>query len=302
MNHFKSISEFHQFLGLPAPLHPLISVIDVAQVPAQEGYQPANMSFGFYCIAVKRMHNFKMKYGQHAFDFNGGIMSFMAPNQVMNIAIDNDEEKAEKSGWIIYVHPDFIWNTALAKLINQYDFFDYSLYEGLFLSDKEEAMINSIIANINQEYHANIDKFSKRIIISHLEALLNYADRFYNRQFITREKANYEVLERMDKVLSAYFEQQQCSTHGLPTVAYLAEALNLSPKYLSTMLKMLTGQNAQQHIHEKLITIAKERLSTTDLSVSEIAYGLGFEHLQSFSKLFKAKTSLSPLQFRMSFN
>jgi AraC-like DNA-binding protein len=301
MMHFKTIAEFHHFVGLPAPLHPLISVVNVAAVPHQDDEKPMSMAMEFYSISVKRMVNYKVQYGQRAFDFNDGIMSFISPNQVFNIGIDDKGKKIEKSGWVIYIHPDFIWNTALAKTIRQYDFWDYSLNEALFLSEKEEATIGSIIQSIFEEYQANIDRFSKRILISYIEALLNYADRFYNRQFITREKSNHQILERVETFLGEYFSSDLLSK-GLPTVAFIAEAMNLTPKYLSSLLKTLTGQNTQQHIHDKLIEKAKEKLSATELSVSEIAYGLGFEHLPSFSKLFKAKTGKSPVEFRMSFN
>ncbi|MBL4678101.1 MAG: AraC family transcriptional regulator [Mucilaginibacter sp.] len=302
MRHFKTISEFHHFVGLPAPLHPLISIVDVANVPHSATFEPMPMVMEFYSIAVKRMVNFKVQYGQRPFDFNDGIMSFISPSQVLNIAVDDNGKKLEKSGWVIYIHPDFIWNTALAKTIRKYDFWDYSLNEALFLSGKEEATINSIIKSIFEEYQTNIDRFSKSIIISHIETLLNYADRYYHRQFITRQKSNYQVLERLETLLNNYFDSDDLLSKGLPNVAYLADAMNLSPKYLSSLLKVLTGQNTQQHIHEKLIGKAKEKLSTTDLSVSEIAYALGFGHLPSFSKFFKAKTSQSPLAFRASFN
>ncbi len=302
MRHFKTISEFHEFRNLPKPQHPLITVIDVGTVPHLDNDEPINLILDFYAISVKRMRNVKVKYGQHPFDFNEGIMSFMSPNQVFSIAVDNKDEEVEKSGWVIYIHPDFIWNTTLAKTIKHYDFWDYSLNEALFLSEKEEVIIAAIIQNIRQEYHSNIDKFSKSIIISHIEALLNYADRYYHRQFITREKANHNILERLEKLLTDHFNSDDLISKGLPTVGYLAQSLNISPKYLSSMLKVLTGQNTQQHIHEKLIEKAKEKLSTTDLSISEIAYELGFEHLQSFSKLFKIKTKQSPLEFRASFN
>ena len=247
------------------------------------------------------MNNVKATYGQQPFDFNDGIMSFMSPNQVFSIAVDDKAEEVKKSGWVIYIHPDFLWNTSLAKKVKGYDFWDYSLNESLFLSAKEEATINNIIQNILHEYNSNIDKFSKQIIISQIESLLTYADRFYHRQFITREKANHQILERLESLLADYFENDDVMRSGLPTVRYVAEHLRLSPKYLSSLLKVLTGQNTQQHIHEKLIEKAKEKLSTTSLTVSEIAYELGFEHLQSFSKLFKTKTALSPLEFRSSF-
>ena len=248
------------------------------------------------------MSNVIIKYGQQPFDFNEGIMSFMAPNQVFAISHDNKDEEIKQSGWVIYIHPDFLWNTSLAKTIKQYDFWDYSLHEALFLSEKEEAVINNIIQNIQQEYNSNIDKFSKQIIISQIESLLTYADRFYHRQFITREKANHQILDQLEKLVSDYFNSDDLINRGLPSVQYIAEQLHLSPKYLSSLLKLLTGQNTQQYIHEKLIEKAKEKLSTTHLSVSEIAYELGFEHLQSFSKLFKARTNLSPIEFKQSFN
>jgi len=301
MKHFKSITEFHQFRELPKPQHPLISVVDVETVKHFQEDEPTNLVFDFYCIAVKRVSNLKVKYGQQPFDFNEGIMSMVAPNQVISLALQKDEE-IKQSGWIIYIHPDFLWNTPLAKTIKQYEFWDYSVNEALFLSEKEEATINNIILNIQQEYYSNIDKFSKQIIISQIESLLNYAERFYNRQFITREKAHHQILDRLEKLISEYFNSDDLIKRGLPTVRYVAEQLNVSPKYLSSLLRVLTGQNTQQHIHDKLIEKAKEKLSTTNLSVSEIAYELGFEHLQSFSKLFKTKTKLSPIEFRQSFN
>jgi AraC-like DNA-binding protein len=301
MRRFTTISEFHEFVQLPKPQHPLLSVVDVGTVPHRYGEEPTVMVFDFYCISIKRMRNIHMKYGQHSFDFNEGIMSFMAPNQVFSMAAIGQGEDVEKSGWVVYLHPDFLWNTPLAKTIQQYDFWDYSLREGLFLSAKEEAAILHIIAAIQQEYNATIDRFSKQIIVSQVESLLHYADRFYNRQFITREKANHEVLERLETLLQAYFNQDNLAERGLPSVHYVAECLQLSPKYLSNLLRVVTGQNTQQHIHTWLIAKAKEKLSTTTLTVSEIAYELGFEHVPSFSKLFKAKTALSPGEFRASF-
>lgn len=301
MKHIKTISEFHQYLNLPAPQHPLISVIDVATAPHVDSEEPMNLVLDFYSIAVKRMSNVKVKYGQQPFDFNEGIMSFMSPNQIFSMSVDNKNEKTKKSGWAIYIHPDFMWNTPLAKTIKRYDFWDYSLHESLFLSEKEEASINNIIQNILQEYRSNIDRFSKQIIISQIESLLTYADRFYNRQFVTREKAAHEILERLEALLHNYFNSNNLMNKGLPTVEYIAGELHFSPKYLSSLLRTLTGQNTQQHIHDKLIEKAKEKLSTTSQTVSEIAYDLGFEHLQSFSKLFKIKTKVSPLEFRHSF-
>ncbi|WP_439698909.1 helix-turn-helix domain-containing protein [Mucilaginibacter sp. AW1-7] len=302
MRHFKTISEFHDFRHLPGPNHPLFSVIDLSTPMRLHNDEPMPMSKDFYGIGIKRMSNVKATYGQQPFDFNNGLMTFMAPNQIFSVGLDNKLLEAKRSGWMICIHPDFLWNSPLALNIKKYDFWHYSINEALFLSAKEEGVINNIIQNILQEYHGNMDKFSKQIIISQIESLLTYADRFYNRQFITRDKINHQILERLEKVLINYVNSELLPEKGLPTVQYIADELHLSPKYLSTLLRAVTGLNTQQHIHEKLLEKAKEKLSTTNLSVSEISYQLGFEHPQSFNKLFKTKTNLSPLQFRATFN
>jgi AraC family transcriptional activator of pobA len=296
----RTISEFHQLRGLPKAEHPLISVVelDAKRQPVEKAMD--SFILDFYSISIKRALNIRYKYGQQEYDFDDGVMFFMAPNQVFGI--DVGEGPTKPSGWILLIHPDFLWNTPLAKSIKKYEYFDYSVNEALFLSEKEEATVNGIIQNIQHEYRSNIDKFSQDIIISQIETLLNYAERFYHRQFITRKKANHQVLDRLEKLLTDYFNSEDLVRKGLPTVQYISEALNISPNYLRGLLKVLTGQSTQQHIHEKLIEKAKEKLSTTDLSVSEIAYELGFEHPQSFSKLFRNKTNLSPLAFRQSFN
>lgn len=203
---------------------------------------------------------------------------------------------------MIFFHPDFLWNTPLAKTIKQYDYFGYAANEALHLSDKEELVITSIAKNIEQEYHANIDRFSQPVIIAQLELLLTYADRFYQRQFITRKALSHEILNRLEDLLNTCFESGALTKQGLPAVSIIADALHISPNYLSGLLRSLAGQSTQQLLHDKLIALAKEKLSTTNLSVGEIAYELGFEHLSSFSKLFKTKTNLSPLEFRQSFN
>ncbi|HXS57856.1 MAG TPA: helix-turn-helix domain-containing protein [Hanamia sp.] len=300
--HIKSITEFHRVNYLPPPAHPLISVVDYAEVAAAKSTNEAQAIFGdYYSISVKRGLSGKMRYGQQEYDFDEGVMYFLAPGQVLQTTpAPHGDEKP--SGWILLIHPDFIWNTSLAKTIRQYEYFDYSVNEALFLSEKEEGTLNNIIQNIKDEYHSNIDKFSQGIIIAQIETLLNYAERFYQRQFITRKKANHQVLDRLEALLTDYFNHNDLVSKGIPGVHDVANELNVSPNYLSGLLKVLTGQSTQQHIHNKLIEKAKEKLSTTDLSVSEIAYELGFEHSQSFSKLFKTKTNVSPLEFRRSFN
>jgi AraC family transcriptional regulator, transcriptional activator of pobA len=297
----KSISDYHHIMGLPKPEHPLISVINFDDIKHYPDDKSVSLVFDFYSISLKRDFNAKLKYGQQQYDFNEGIMFFISPGQVFGIEIEEGTPVAH-SGWLLLIHPDFIWNTPLAKKMKQYEYFSYSVHEALFLSDKEEATIVGMMQNMAQEYHANIDKFSQDLVVTQLELLLTYADRFYNRQFITRKITNHKTLDKLEDILNKYFNSDLIIEKGLPTVQYVAEKLNISPNYLSAMLKALTGQSTQQHIHEKLIAKAKEKLSTTTLSVSEIAYELGFEHSQSFSKLFKNKAHVSPLEFRESFN
>ncbi|MBE9462635.1 helix-turn-helix domain-containing protein [Dyadobacter subterraneus] len=295
----KTIADWHQLRYLPKPEHPLISVIKFEHVKELRQVEPKSIITNFYTIALKRSFNAKMRYGQQEYDFDEGVMFFISPGQVFSIEIDR---QIEHSGWSLLVHPDFLWNTSLAQKIKKYEYFSYAVHEALHLSEKEEAMIAAIMKNIEQEYHSNIDNFSQDVIIAQLELLLTYADRFYNRQFITRKITNHKILEKLEEILTAYFNSDSLEKNGLPSVQYVAEALNASPNYLSGLLKSLTGQSTQHHIHDKLIEKAKEKLSTTDMSVSEIAFALGFEHSQSFSKLFRNKTNLSPLEFRQSFN
>jgi AraC-like DNA-binding protein len=298
----KSIGEYHSFMDLPKPQHPLVSVVKFEDIkPKRDVERPKSIMNGFYSIALKKTFNSKMKYGQQSYDFTEGILAFIAPNQIISIVID-ESHSIEHSGWLLIFHPDFLWNTPLAKKIKQYDFFGYDLNEALHLSEKEEAILTGLIQNINQEYNSPIDKFSQDVIIAQLELLLTYSERFYQRQFITRKITNHTILDKLENLLTVYFSQTNLPEKGLPTVQYISAELNISPNYLSRLLKTLTGRSTQQFIQDKLIDLAKEKLSTTDLSVNEIAYEMGFEHPQSFSKMFKAKTNLTPIQFRNSFN
>lgn len=297
----QTIGELHHLMGLPRPEHPLISVINLEEAK-RLGKMPSSRAFGFYSIALKRHCGGNFKYGQHQYAVEGGVMYFMAPGQVIGPLTTNETKPSPMSGWAVYIHPDFLWNTPLAKAIKRYEYFDYSVNEALYLTEKEESIIIGMMQNIQTEYFANTDKFSQDIIISMIEVLLNYADRFYHRQFLTRKIENHQILDRLEDILAAYFDSDNLLTMGLPSVQYIAEKLNVSPNYLSGLLKVLTGRNTQQHIQDKMIEKAKERISTTELSVSEISYELGFDHPQSFSRLFKAKTGLSPLAFRQAFN
>ena len=251
----------------------------------------------FYMVCIKRDFTGKLKYGQHYYDFDDGTMTFIAPHQVIS-GINEDQVL---NGSFILFHPDFIQHYPLAKSIKNCRFFNYEANEALHLSEKEDKMIRNIMETIQEEYSSAVDVYSQDVIVSHLELLMNYSKRFYKRQFITRHHANKGILSDLENLLQKWFVSEHIAQSGFPTVRDVAENLNMSPNYLSDMLRNLTGQTTQQHIHEKLIESAKEKLSTTELSVSEIAYELGFEYAQSFSKLFKRKTNQTPMEFRQSF-
>ncbi|MFD2825285.1 helix-turn-helix domain-containing protein [Leeuwenhoekiella polynyae] len=297
----RSVNDFHKAAGLEAPHHPLVSLVDYSKVQYQTTTNKVCWVQNFYSIGLKRNLEEKFGYGQQEYDFDQGLMSFIAPSQVVSFEVIEGAEQ-HKSGWILCIHPDFIWNTPLAKNIKRYDFFGYAINEALFLSKREEDLIINIMQNIEQEYNSSIDTFTQNIIIAQLEVLLNYSERFYQRQFITRNKNSQQILIKLDEVLSAYFNNESLLESGLPSVKFIAAQLNSSPNYLSSLLKTLTGQNTRQHIQNKVIERAKEKLSTTDDTISEIAYELGFKHSQSFSKLFMSKTKQSPSEFRASFN
>jgi len=297
---FNTISEFHKICGLPKPEHPMVSLVDYGLIEYQIVEKEISWVQNFYSIGLKRDMQGKFRYGQQQYDFDEGLLSFVAPGQLVHISIE--KQKIQPSGFLLCIHPDFIWRTSLAKNIKQYDFFGYAVNEALFLAEKEEEIMIGLFKNIQKEYHANIDKYSQKIVIAQIELLLNYCERFYQRQFITRKKSNHLILEKLEEVLSNYFNNNLMMERGLPTAQYIAGELSVSPNYLGSLLKSLTGQTTQQHIHNKLIERAKEQLSTTELSISEIAYELGFEHPQSFTKLFKSKTRQSPIEFRQSFN
>lgn len=293
---FNSLSDLHRLLGLPKPLHPMISFINIEDIKMLPKEVNPSFILNFYKISYKSNLCGQAKYGQNYYDFGEGGLVYTAPNQLFEV------HATTSTGYLLLIHPDFLLSYSLAKKIKQYGFFSYSINEALHLSDKEKETIFSVFKIIDEELKSRIDDFSQDVIISQIELLLNYSNRFYKRQFITRKAINNELLQKVEEILDNYFNDKKSLLQGIPTVQYLAEQLTISPSYLSDMLRSFTGQNAQQHIHYKLIEKAKERLSTTNLTVSEIAYELGFEHSQSFSKLFKNKTKLSPLEFRQSFN
>ncbi len=302
IHQLKTISDLHRFNQLSPPKHPLISLINYSQINPPFENNELKWLQKYYSISIKRNVIGKYRYGQQTYDFDEGLMTFFSPEQVISVQLTAEDKANSPSGWILAIHPDFLFGTSLARNIKKYSFFNYSVREALFLSEKEENIIGGLLQNIEMEYQANLDRFSQQIIISQLELLLSYAERFYQRQFLTRKISNHQILDKLEKLLEDYFDGSEVVENGLPTVHDIAQNLNLTPDYLSSMLKSLTGQTTQQHIHNKLIEKAKLKLSVTKLSVSEIAYGLGFEHPQSFSKLFKSKTKQTPLQYRASFN
>lgn len=303
MNSIHTISAFHSLLSLPAPTHPLVSVVRLQDIKSVNENIWEPFSVDFYTISLKKEVRTRMKYGQQYYDFDKGIMSFTSPRQVQSLERVNETVAGPRfgKGFVLMVHPDFLRRHPLATTIKNYGFFSYAVNESLHLSQQEEKDVVDVFRKIAQEGR-HIDKHTQPVILSQIDLLLNYCNRFYERQFITRKAVNSDLLTKFEQLLDDWFEKNDDLKRSLPTVEYFAGKLNLSPHYLTDMLRSLTGQSTQIHIHEKLIEKAKERLATTTLSVSEIAYELGFEHPQSFSKLFKAKTELSPSAFRESFS
>ena len=294
----ESIPEIHRMLNLPGPVHPLISLLDATEGQIDLCRLPDSYVLGLYKISFITKLSGKFKYGQGYYDFDEGSLLFTAPNQV----IGGIESYADNKGYSLIIHPDFLQGYPIARKIKQFGFFSYDANEALHLSEPEKATMLSIYTIIQEELTSRIDDFSHEVIIAQIELLLSYAKRFYKRQFLTRQAVTNDLLHQLEDLLTAYFEGEKPVSDGIPTVQHLAERLNYTPNYLSDMLRSLTGLNAQQHIHQKLIERSKELLSTTNLTISEVAYTLGFEHPQSFSRLFKMKTRISPVQFRSAFN
>jgi len=296
-HHITSISALHKLMGLKKPVHPLVSVVDfstVGPIILEQAY-----TYDFYMISLKKNYQGKLKYGQQYYDFDEGMMTFIAPHQVLRV---DKDDGAAPDGHMLVVHPDFLRAYPLSGKIKEYGFFSYAVNEALHLSESEEQLIQETMINIDREIKAAIDTFTQDVVVSQIDLLLTYCNRFYHRQFITRKSSNNDLLIRLETLLSNYLNNEEMSQTGPPSVQYVAAQLNLSPNYLSDMLRAYTGLGTKQHIQNKLIEKAKEILTTTNLSVSEIAYQLGFEYPQSFNKLFRSKTNLSPSEYRESFN
>lgn len=293
---FNSLSQLHKAMGQAAPSHPLISIMNYGEARFDPKDFEQGIILNFYKISFKTSFSGKLKYGQGFYDFEEGGMSFIAPGQLLKM----QDEEADYSGMTLHIHSDFLRSYPLNSAIKQYGYFSYSAAEALYLSEKEKVTVLSIYRFIQDELNERVDKFSQDVIISQIELLLNYANRFYDRQFITRKAVNNDLLARLEQQLEDYFTDDKSLIKGLPSVNTLAENLQVTPRYLSDLLRNLIGLNTQQFIHEKVIEKAKEHLAKDDLTVAQIAYHLGFEHPQSFNKLFKSKTSLSPSSYKKS--
>lgn len=297
----ETISEIHQFLGLAKPKHPLISLLRVSDVLKKFEVEDVKYSLGLYQIHLKDNCPFSIvNYGRNSYDYQEGTMVFTAPYQALEFK-KNETNKVD-TGWTLAFHPDLIRKSELGKKIENYSFFAYASNEALHLSDEERKTVTEIATKIEKEFSNNIDAHSQTLIISNLELLLNYCVRFYDRQFYTRTNLNQDVASLFEQLLKDYYKQEKQLELGIPTVQYCGTALNMSPKYLSDLLRKETGQSTQDHIHQYIIEKAKNKLLNSNESASEIAYTLGFEYPQYFSKIFKKKTTMSPNQFRQSLN
>jgi AraC-like DNA-binding protein len=294
--HLHSVADLYKLFNLGNSQHPLVAVLDFSNV-SEKMQEYSKISTDFYSIMFKNYCKNNIKYGRKAIDFQDGNLICIAPNQTLEI--DNEiEHKEDMMGWGLFFHPDLIRATSLNEKLKSYSFFNYEVTEALHLSDKEKNILFECVQKIQMELQENIDVHSQYIMVSTIELLLNYCLRFYGRQMITRSQTNKSIIAQIETILNNYFTETYVKEQGLPSVKFLADNVNLSPSYLSDLLKKETGKNAQEHIHFYLIEQAKTYLVNTDKNINEIAYHLGFEYPQYFNKLFKQKTGKTPLEYR----
>lgn len=293
----KSISEVHDIYGYEKPRHPLVSVLPIDERMTGFDYGDANYAFDFYQISLKEGISGTMAYGRNSYDFREGTITFIKPNQI--VKVENSEAVSESSGWTLLFHPDLIRRSELGKTIENYGFFGYDVHEALHLSDAEKKSLTELIQKIEQEYQHNIDKHSQELIIANIDMILKYSKRYYDRQFYTRTNLNKDLISKFESVMRDYYQStDKPEAFGVLSVKYCANALNMSSNYLGDLIKNETGRSAKDHIHEFIIERAKTVILGSNNSISEIAYDLGFEYPQSFNKLFKSKTGMSPGKYR----
>lgn len=290
---YESIDGFNKEFGMPT-LHPLIHIADMSK--AEEVKIEGSHCFNFYSVYLKDASCGDIKYGRNYYDYQDGTLLFMAPMQVISV---ENPSSGKDEGWVLMFHPDLLRGTHLGNNLKKYTFFQYDVNEALHLSEQEREIIMNCLHNIEMELHHAMDENSKDLIVSNLELFLNYSKRFYERQFVTRSHVNSDTLSRFERILDGYFHSDLPQKQGIPTVKYCAERMNLSVNYLSDMLRKDTGKSALEHIQLRLVETAKEKLSGSEKSISEIAYELGFEYPQYFSRLFKKRVGVSPVEFRM---
>jgi len=296
-----SIAEVHEFFQIGKPKHPLISIIRVGAGVSGIAIEKFKYALGLFQISLKDNCAYTISnYGRNSYDYQEGSMVFVAPSQVLEFEKQNINK--EDTGWTLLFHPDLIRKAELGNRMAHYSFFDYTSNEALHLSEEERKTITGIAHTIEKEYSNTIDAHSQTLIISNLELLLNYCVRFYDRQFYTRTNLNQDIASQFEQLLKEYYQQEKQLELGIPSVQYCGEALNMSSKYLSDLLRKETGRGTQDHIHQHIIEKAKNRLLNSTESAGEIAYALGFEYPQYFSKIFKKKTSMSPNEYRQSRN
>jgi AraC family transcriptional regulator, transcriptional activator of pobA len=292
----KTVPEYNKLVGVKT-LHPLVNVVDFSTLkPQKKSMESVTFTFGFYTISIKYGNNCEIKYGRNNYDYQDGTLVFMAPGQVMTV---ESKEEFKPEGFALVFHPDLIRGTSLGQHIKSYSFFSYDVHEALHLSEKELDVVLECFKKIEFELQQSVDKHSKHLIVSNIELFLSYCVRFYDRQFITRDNINSDILTKFESLLNSYFESENPQKNGIPTVAYFADQLHLSANYFGDLIKKETGKTALDYIQKTILDAAKEKIFVPGKSVNEIAYELGFKYPQHFSRMFKKETGYTPNQFRV---
>lgn len=291
----QSVSQLHELLGYAKPKHPLITILDYSQFRPNPTHQDIHFALSFYAVSLKTPAPKSLRYGRQYYDFAEGTMMFSAPNQVLSVGEIDDS--ASYSGWGLYFHPDLIYDCALSSRMKDYAFFSYQAHEALHVSEEEKKLLEQLIWHIQGECQGHVDQYTRQVIVTYIEQVLNYAQRFYGRQFFTRQKSNHDVLAKFERLLQDFFDREM-AVNGSPTVEFFSDQLGLSPGYLTELLKHETGKTTKEWILLELLERAKRALLNTHKSINEIAYDLGFEYPQYFNRFFKSRTGLTPMQYR----